>query len=235
MSTKTIFHDEVGAVTIYKRKGTSKVTLKIVNNKIKVIQPTWLPYAAGKSFLADNIGWLQKQFVNKAEMPLQHGQKIGKEHEIYFHASNKQRSLVKNNSVDIYFNVSNTSSTDNEVQMLAKKAIKRALIAEARKYLPARLETVASSMDCTYNSVSIKPLKSRWGSCSSTKDIKLNCYLMCLPWEVIDYVLVHELCHTKHLNHSSAFWNMVEENLADYKIRKKTLKQLQAEVSGFQI
>ena len=56
-----------------------------------------------------------------------------------------------------------------------------------------------------------------------------------MPWEVIDYVLVHELSHTKHLNHSSSFWQMVEENLPDYKARKKTLKIMQAEVSAFQI
>jgi predicted metal-dependent hydrolase len=58
---------------------------------------------------------------------------------------------------------------------------------------------------------------------------------MFMPWEVIDYVLVHELSHTKHLNHSSSFWQMVEENLPDYKARKKTLKIMQAEVSAFQI
>lgn len=235
MATKTIHHDQVGKVTIYKRRGTSKVTLKVVNNKIKIIQPTWLPYAAGKNFLADNIGWLKKQSLSNEQKIIESGQKIGKNHDIYFHADNKLRSRVHESTIDIFYDQASQGSFSPEVQLLAKKAIKRAVNIEANQYLPSRLESVANSIDCNYKSLTIKPMKSRWGSCSSKQEIKLNCYLMFMPWEVIDYVLVHELSHTKHLNHSSSFWQMVEENLPDYKARKKTLKIMQAEVSAFQI
>ena len=96
------------------------------------------------------------------------------------------------------------------VQQAARRASERAIKKEAEKQLPARLEALARQHAFRYSSVRVKRLASRWGSCSSNKVITLNFFLMQLPWPLIDYVLVHELVHTKHLNHSKSFWEDFE-------------------------
>jgi Predicted metal-dependent hydrolase len=81
---------------------------------------------------------------------------------------------------------------------------------EASVFLPQRLAELASKNEFTYTSVKITKSKTRWGSCSSKKTINLSLYLMLLPLHLIDYVLLHELCHTKHMNHGPNFWLLME-------------------------
>ncbi|MDX1700374.1 MAG: M48 family metallopeptidase, partial [Melioribacteraceae bacterium] len=76
-----------------------------------------------------------------------------------------------------------------------------------------------------YNSIKIKNLKSRWGSCSSKKNLSFNLKLMYFNHKVIDYVIIHELCHLKIMNHSREFWNLVESIIPDYKERKSELNR----------
>ncbi|MBC7406708.1 MAG: M48 family metallopeptidase [Candidatus Parcubacteria bacterium] len=80
----------------------------------------------------------------------------------------------------------------------------------AREYLTSRLELLSSANNLNYNRVSFRSQKTRWGSCSSRKNISLNYKLLTLKTELIDYVILHELAHTKHMNHSLEFWNFLE-------------------------
>ena len=77
----------------------------------------------------------------------------------------------------------------------------------------------------TYNKISIRNQKTRWGSCSSKGNLNFNVALMLAPIEVLDYVVVHELCHRLHLNHSKEFWKEVEKAIPDYKEKEKWLKE----------
>lgn len=98
------------------------------------------------------------------------------------------------------------------------------MIQQARKVIPERVRIYAERMDVTYRNVSVGRQRSRWGSCNSKGDLRFNCLLMALPEDVLDYVIVHELCHRKEMNHSKAFWNEVEKALPDYKESYKWLK-----------
>jgi hypothetical protein len=108
-------------------------------------------------------------------------------------------------------------SSHPDVQAVAQRAAIRALRSEAEQILPKRLRDLASQYDLDFKSVTIKQLTSRWGSCDQNKDIALNLFLMQLPWSLIDYVLVHELVHTKHLHHGEDFWNTLESLIPDAK------------------
>lgn len=100
-----------------------------------------------------------------------------------------------------------------------------ALAEEALKVIPARVEYFARVIGVTYGKITIRNQKTRWGSCSSKGNLNFNCLLMLAPPEVLDYVVVHELCHRKQMNHSKAFWAEVEKVCPDYKAAKKWLKE----------
>ena len=95
---------------------------------------------------------------------------------------------------------------------------------DAKIYIPQRVDFFADIMNLSYGKITIRLQKTRWGSCSSKGNLNFNCLLMMMPKEVIDYVVVHELCHLKEMNHSKNFWKCVEDVLPDYKERRKYLK-----------
>jgi len=81
---------------------------------------------------------------------------------------------------------------------------------EARRILPVRTAELATRFGFTYSGVKIQSGKTRWGSCSRGRNINLSLYLMLLPGRLIDYVILHELCHTKEMNHSDRFWQWMD-------------------------
>lgn len=95
-----------------------------------------------------------------------------------------------------------------EIQKLADKAL---------EYIPGRVAHFSKQVGVNYGRITIRNQKTRWGSCSSKGNLNFNCLLMLAPPEVIDYVVVHELCHRKEMNHSKAFWYEVAKILPDYK------------------
>lgn len=83
----------------------------------------------------------------------------------------------------------------------------------------------------TYTAVTIRDQKTRWGSCSSRGTLSFNYRLIFAPSQVLDYVVVHELCHLTHMNHSKEFWNMVSSVMPDYKAHRKWLKEHGSELT----
>ncbi len=95
----------------------------------------------------------------------------------------------------------------------------------AKDYIPKRVEHYHSYTGGNYTKITIRDQKTRWGSCSSNGTLSFSFRLMMAPPRVLDYVVVHELCHLTYMNHSKEFWNMVENILPDYKEHRKWLKE----------
>ena len=98
------------------------------------------------------------------------------------------------------------------------------LVNAAMKDIPLRVAKYAPLVGVTYGKITIRTQKSRWGSCSAKGNLNFNCLLMLCPEDVRDYVVVHELCHLKELNHSPRFWHEVENVLPRYMVQRKWLK-----------
>ena len=94
----------------------------------------------------------------------------------------------------------------------------------AKKYLPKIAEKLAAQLGYWYKELKLKHSKRIWGSFSSKKQLVLNINCVILPLNLIEYVIVHELCHSKEMNHSPKFWKLVGIHLPDYKKRKEQLK-----------
>lgn len=100
---------------------------------------------------------------------------------------------------------------DERIQAAIRRGIERALMLEAIEHLPGRTAYLANLKGFKYQSLSIKNSKSRWGSCTRDNRINLNLHLMRLSQHLIDYVILHELCHTIQKNHSKKFWSLMEK------------------------
>lgn len=100
----------------------------------------------------------------------------------------------------------------------------KALTMQAKAELPKRVAHFAGRMGVSYGRITIRAQRTRWGSCSSKGNLNFNCLLMLAPPEVRDYVVVHELCHLKQMNHSPEFWAEVEGILPDYRASRQWLK-----------
>ncbi len=226
MATKQVSLPSIGTVTLYKRRGNRSLRLTIdAGGEVRVSMPYWLPYNAGEQFAISKAEWIE---AHKLEVPtggLQHGQAIGKAHHLLFTAS-AQAQRVSTRLHQNQIEISHPSAYDQlhpEVQQAARTASIRALRKEAEQLLPLRLRQLAERSGFSYNSVGVKQLKSRWGSCSSTQDITLNLFLMQLPWHLIDYVLLHELTHTKVMQHGSPFWRELESHVPHAKRLRKEI------------
>lgn len=105
--------------------------------------------------------------------------------------------------------------TGGQLQALADKAL---------QYIPKRVALYAPRIGVTYGGITIRNQRTRWGSCSSKGNLNFNCMLMLAPEAVIDYVVIHELCHRKEMNHSEKFWALVQRHCPNYTQLRKWLK-----------
>ena len=113
--------------------------------------------------------------------------------------------------------ITNTTST--------KELILNWLLLEAKREIFRSVEQYSKILNVTYNRITIKDQKTRWGSCSSKGNLNFNFRLIMCPKKVLDYVVVHELAHRIEMNHSSSFWSIVSEVMPDYKLQKEWLRQ----------
>lgn len=90
-------------------------------------------------------------------------------------------------------------------------ALARFVARQAKEHLPPLLHAVSERLGLPFESVRIRTQKSRWGSCSARKTISLNCKLLFLPPELVEHLMIHELCHTRHMNHSPQYWQLVRQ------------------------
>lgn len=122
---------------------------------------------------------------------------------------------------------SDTCFENESTQKKLKNIIVCALRHEAKRVLPTRLQELAKAHNFKFAQAKVNSSRTHWGSCTARKNINLSLYLMQLPWHLIDYVLLHELCHTIEMNHSEHFWKLMDR-VTDGKARS-----LRSEIKGF--
>ena len=119
--------------------------------------------------------------------------------------------------------IASRSERLNSLTPITSSEIK-ALKVTAKPIITEKVRLFADKIGVKYGKITIRNQKTRYGSCSAKGNLNFNCLIMLMPEKIIDYVIVHELCHIKELNHSRRFWNEVESILPDYKERRKWLK-----------
>ena len=224
MSVKRVELESIGTVALYKRRGARNVRLSISHDgEVRVTIPTWAPYKVGLDFLKTKTAWIQSQ--QTIPTVLEHGYRIGKAHHVHFESGQGKTisTRISGNEVRVLLPVGIRWDSPF-AQAATKKVGIKALKKEAQQLLPGRLRLLASQHNFEFSDVSIKQLSGRWGSCNERKEIVLNCFLMQLSWELIDYVLIHELVHTKVMAHGPLFWDEINKVLPNAKSLRAQIK-----------
>lgn len=215
-------------VSVYKRRNSRSLRLTVgPDGEVRVSIPTWAPYSAGVKFAKSRQAWIDSQ--RRPMRGLAEGQLIGKAHHLYFrpNASSRNPSSRLNDNAVIVSHSPELDAAHPSVQKAAREGGTRALRAQAEQLLPRRLADMADTHGFTYSGVRIRRLRSRWGSCDQDGLIALSLFLMQLPWEYIDYVLLHELMHTRIMRHGPDFWRAMLELEPQAKDLRKRLRACQ--------
>lgn len=221
-----IVHDkEFGDITVRRSIRSSAVKISVgVNGTLKASLPAYAPLFMLKRVI--NSSRLQLRKMIEQHQPAYEiidGMKVGKSHHISIIPA--KTSAVKRYKQQISVLIApGENVTDPHIMRKVRTEITAALRLEAKSYLTKRLRYLADQLGYDYERVRFSHASSRWGSCSTTGTISLNIALMKLPHELIDYVLIHELSHTKQMNHSQKFWDLVAQGDPSYKLHRKLLK-----------
>ena len=190
---------------------------------MRVSVPYGVPEFAAKQFVKSKIDWINQH--SKQPNILKDGDRIGKHHTLQLQREpvDSIKTRVSSNQIIVTLpQKANEKST--EVQRKVIQSCERALKKQGENLLPQRVAHIAETYNHSYKDVSVKKLKSRWGACSNRGELSFTIFLMQLDWQLIDYVIKHELAHTKHQHHQSSFWDEVERMCPDYKSLRKSLK-----------
>ncbi len=216
------YEDEaIGRIRIRRSGKANRIGIKLKEREVILTVPQKLQVKDGIRFLQSKRGWI-----------LTH---LKKEDVIIFDESTVFRTITFELKItrsplsSFHFKLTPNLLTvlcpqqldirSEDSQAIIRTGIERAVRMEAKRILPKRLAFLAEKYRFVYSGVSIRSSKTRWGSCSSDRNISLSYFLMTLPGELIDYVLLHELCHTKEMNHSIRFWQLMD-TVTDNKSKK---------------
>jgi predicted metal-dependent hydrolase len=219
---------EFGKITVRRSAKASQVRIRVSPDgtlyaSIPLYAPVFLLKRMIKSSRNELRGMLEKAHAGKDSYI--DGMKIGKSHTLNVKTSNANELKVSRHGQRITVELpENIDLNDSKTVRAIRDVEISALRLEAKSYLPKRLAYLSNKLGLDYDRVRFSHASGRWGSCSSKGTISLNIALMKLPFELIDYVIIHELSHTKHMNHSPKFWSLVENADPDYKIHRRALK-----------
>ena len=235
MTEETLHIDGIN-ITLFKstRAKSLNITIKPFS-EVRVSVPKTISFTKAKSIVEQRMDWIKKNLprIQKAEDLF-----TDFDWDTEFNTRDHTLELVKSEKdvlratvrdckikVDIPTGIEISS---NEVQVEIRKGIERAWRKEAKAWLPNRVEELSKTHNFNYKNVAIKNAKTRWGSCSSDNNINLSLHLMRLPNYLIDYVILHELVHTKIKNHSPQFWQHLDQVSGN-------ARKLDREVKGYRI
>jgi len=227
MSVKTVNLDGLGPVHLHKRRGVKAIRLSISRTgEIRLSLPFWSSYASAMAFATDHIQWITDH--RPKNITFAAGARIGRRHRLVYQSSANSTIKTRLDSPDIIIKLPRGTDLETPaVQKIVDNVCIRALKAEAKLDLPGRLAELAQKYGFTYGAVSIKRLTGRWGSCDSKQNITLNCYLQQLPDNLVSYVLLHELVHTRLMAHGKPFWDELKRYDPQVMLHRTQIKQHQ--------
>lgn len=185
------------------------------------------------SILLDKRTWIDKAMKKLADTPPPPAvfpdqielQSVQESWKVVYTYENKKTTRLTEKPHHVFVISGNTRS-----KLAVKRLIKLWIRKRAIQILPGWLDSISQRIGIFSNGLTVRDQRTRWGSCSAQNTISLNQKLILLPPELVEYVMVHELCHTQVHSHSKNFWKRVEYIIPDYQLRRKRLRELEKQI-----
>jgi predicted metal-dependent hydrolase len=208
-------------------KNVKHVGIRVSHDqRVRIVAPNWLPEHHLENILKKRADWIQKHLhrlqTRKQPLPLLENQILykGKIFQLEYSAQCNRTIEIDEEHVII-------RAGDVLLEKNRQIAWYRC---EARKYFERRVQDLAARNGFHYNKIFIRSQKTRWGSCSKRKNLSFNWKLIKAPLHIIDYLILHELIHTEHMNHSRQYWQKVQSLYPDYKIASNWLQEYERDL-----
>ncbi len=228
---KIKYENKTIAYTVSKAK-VKNIYISIQDGEVVVKAPWYVTANEIQSVVENKRKWIMNALEKYSVSPRRTKeysegetyQILGKSYvlSIYYQITNKAELKVDNGAIDIILPLDYAERDNTE---LIKKLIDKMYYMIAEKEVEVSMEKMRKLVGLAPEEYRIKKTKSLWGSCSSNRKITINQNLMMYSRKAIDYVVLHEICHLKYMNHSKKFWEMVATYMPDYKEAEKELKQ----------
>jgi len=213
MPLKVVLLPEIGKITFSQNMRSTRLKLSVrANHKVLVSYPPYVSFREATEFAVKHSEWIlkqQKKYTVGSAAPTP-GSPFKTRFHMLFLMSDGEKFTVRQKRFEItIFYPGNLQPEDPKVTEYFRHILTGIYRWEARKYLPGRLAELSAMHNLSYNKVTIRNNQSNWGSCSSKNNISLNLMLMSLPDHLTDFILLHELAHTKIKNHGPDFWALL--------------------------
>jgi predicted metal-dependent hydrolase len=199
---------------------------------LEVVIPTRFPRKLVAGLVAEHADWARRQLARQEQ--LRESISLPSELRLAFDGSTtaiRYRSAPQHIQGELFIDRADEVIEDEVIkirasgQRAASAELRHWIRQRARRLLPPLLQDISRHTGLAYNRVSIRSQRTRWGSCSNRGNISLNDQLLFLPADTVEYLMIHELCHTRHLNHSKAYWTLVQQHCPGYRAHEKRLGQ----------
>lgn len=241
MGVKETFLFAKWPVELHRRAFRRSISIYLYPNKpIKVVAAQTTQAKVIVDFLMSKKDWIEKNFAKFEQIAEKFPQKkiqayedfpfLGRDRKLKVVITLHKKAFVSVTDENLLLHIPRNEWSANALiqeHPTALKEIRHFYKREAIQLLEERVRHWSEQMNLAPAQVKYREQRTRWGSCSSRKVINLNWRLIVFAQEVIDYVIVHELAHLQHMDHSNRFWSLVEAHIKDYKERMKTLKESQ--------
>lgn len=223
----TLSDPEFGDIALRRTSLSRSIRLKLDSRGvISITLPKRAPLFLARQLLNDSRSSIRSSLskIRLSKPTYRQGDIIGKVHRLRIEQDDAvgYSHRLDGNELIVFTPV---AASAEMVQRTIHDGIVKALRVQAKSYLPRRLKALADKHGFYYTKLRFSSAGTRWGSCSSEGTISLNIWLMQLPFELIDYVILHELSHTRHMNHSDAFWGELEQFVPTYRELRRELKR----------
>ena len=240
---------------LIRSKRRKTLALQVKHGQVTVRAPYYVTTAFIDVFIQEKSTWLRNKLIEQQKTPqycnFRHGSNLlylgeevslnvytAKKAQVYvcheatseIEPPNCQRSLAKQLNVAISEKVSAKLTDPLEISKQVKRQLEIYFKQQAEQLLYERLEVISKQTLLTPAKIKIRQYRARWGSCNNRGEVSFNYLLMMTPSFVIDYVIIHELCHLEHLNHSKSFWQLVGKFCPHYQLAKKWLTAHQSQL-----
>lgn len=237
MSDKIFFFEDIGEVLFKKSLKARRLRITIKPSEtVKVTVPLFVSISRAKNLVLERKEWIKQ---NLLKLKVSFEPRAIFDENMQFQTKNHTLKIKRSGKnlysriTDSLISVNIPAALDikhNEAQQHIRRTIERAFKKEAVEVIPKRVSQLAKTYGFKYNKITIRNAKTRWGSCSGQNNISLSLHLMRLPEELSDYIILHELLHTKVKNHGRRFWSELEKICPNAKELRKKLRQFRIQI-----